>query len=134
MKIVSTQIILRKMYWMLGRNSKLSLTNKLLLYKSIIKPIWTYGIQLWGTAAASNIAMIQRFQSKLLRIITDAPWYVTNNRLHHDLELMTVSEEATKAARRYNTRLQQHPNTLATHLMRNKHINRLRRNEPQDLL
>jgi hypothetical protein len=39
-----------KIYWLLGRRSRLSLSNKLLLYKSILKPIWTYGIQLWGTA------------------------------------------------------------------------------------
>jgi hypothetical protein len=28
----------------------LSTTNKLLVYKTILKPIWTYDIQLWGTA------------------------------------------------------------------------------------
>jgi hypothetical protein len=39
-------LTLTKMYWLLGRNSRLSLSNKLLLYKSILKPIWTYGIQL----------------------------------------------------------------------------------------
>jgi hypothetical protein len=30
-----------------GRNSKLSLENKILLYKTIIKPIWTYGAEIW---------------------------------------------------------------------------------------
>lgn len=34
-----------KMEWMIGRNSNLSVHNKLLLYKLILKPIWTYGIQ-----------------------------------------------------------------------------------------
>jgi hypothetical protein len=32
---------LTKMYWLLGRQSQLSTTNKLLLYKTILKPIWT---------------------------------------------------------------------------------------------
>jgi hypothetical protein len=36
----------------------------------------------WGCAAASNIAVIERYQSKLLRSITNAPWYVTNQTLH----------------------------------------------------
>jgi hypothetical protein len=44
-----------KMHWLLGRQSHLSTSNKLLLYKTILKPIWTYGIQLWGTASTSNI-------------------------------------------------------------------------------
>jgi hypothetical protein len=43
-------LTLTKMHWLLGCKSQLSTTNKLLLYKTILKPIWTYGIQLWGTA------------------------------------------------------------------------------------
>jgi hypothetical protein len=64
--------------------SKLSTTNKLLLYKTILKPIWTYGIQLWGTASTSNIEILERFQSKVLRIIVDAPWYVPNSLIRRD--------------------------------------------------
>jgi hypothetical protein len=61
------------MYWLLGRKSKLSTSNKLLLYKTILKPIWTYGIQHWGTASTSNVEILERFQSKALRMIVDAP-------------------------------------------------------------
>jgi hypothetical protein len=38
----------RQMSWLLGRNSKLSLENKTLVYKCILKPIWTYEFQLRG--------------------------------------------------------------------------------------
>jgi len=38
--------------------------NKLVLYSQMLKPMWTYGIQLWGCAAQSTIAVIQRFQIK----------------------------------------------------------------------
>jgi hypothetical protein len=34
-------ITLTKMYWLLGRKSQLSTRNKLLIYKTILKPIWT---------------------------------------------------------------------------------------------
>jgi hypothetical protein len=46
--------------------SKLSTSNKLLIYKTILKPIWTYGIQLWGTVSTSNTEILERFQSKAL--------------------------------------------------------------------
>ena len=59
----------KNMYWMLGRHSKLSIYNKLLLYKQILKPVWTYGIQLWGCTSKSNIQVIQRFQNKVLKNI-----------------------------------------------------------------
>jgi hypothetical protein len=66
------------MYWLLGRMSKLSTSIKLLIYKTILKPIWTSGIQLWGTASTSNIEILERFQSKALRMIVDTPWFVPN--------------------------------------------------------
>ena len=31
----------KDLYWLIGRKSPLSLENKLLLYKTIMKPIWT---------------------------------------------------------------------------------------------
>jgi hypothetical protein len=46
---------------------------KLLIYKVILKPIWTYGIQLWGTTSHSNIEILESFQSKVLRLIVDGP-------------------------------------------------------------
>jgi hypothetical protein len=57
------------MYWLLGRKSKLSIDNKLLIYKVILKTIWTYGIQLWGTTSNSNIEILECFQSRVLRLI-----------------------------------------------------------------
>jgi hypothetical protein len=60
---------LTKMYWLLGRKSKLSTNNKLLIYK----PIWTYGIQLWGTTSNSNIEILESFQSRVLWLIVNAP-------------------------------------------------------------
>ena len=38
----------REIKWLIGKNSPLSLENKILIYKTILKPVWTYGIELWG--------------------------------------------------------------------------------------
>jgi hypothetical protein len=53
-------------------------TPQLLIYKTINIPIWTYGMELWDCASKSNISIIQITQSKILRMIVDAPWYVSN--------------------------------------------------------
>jgi hypothetical protein len=66
------------MYLLLGQKSKLSTGKKLLIYKTILKPIWTSGIQLWGTPSTSNKEILERFPLKALRMIVDAPWYVLN--------------------------------------------------------
>ncbi|CAG4981210.1 unnamed protein product [Colias eurytheme] len=126
---------LRTLFWLLNRKSSLSLDNKLLLYKCIIKPIWTYGLQLWGSAAKSNVDIVQRFQSKMLRLVTGAPWYVSNDRLHHDLCISTVKEEIVERTKSYKERIKHHPNQLAVNLM-NAHTTtrRLKRRIPQDLI
>jgi hypothetical protein len=86
----------RKMYWLLGRQSTLSSESKLLLCKAVIKPIWTYGIKLWGTALNSNIEIIQRFQSKTLRTILNVPWHINNSTIHEVLQVKTVKNEMKK--------------------------------------
>jgi len=75
------------------RQPELSLENKLLVYKAILKPIWTYGLQVWGTASNSNIDILERFQSIVLRIITDVPWYVLNTMIRRDSKVLPVRQE-----------------------------------------
>ena len=124
----------RKLFWLLNRNSRLSIENKILLYHSILKPIWTYGIQLWGTAANSNLEILQRFQSKILRAIAKAPRYISNDQLHKEFNIKTVKEEISQKAQQYRTRINNHPNELASQLMNNPTIfRRLKRKAPQNL-
>ena len=93
---------LRRMYIrLIGRKSELSLANTLLIYKTILKPIWTYGITLWGTASNSNIEILQQFQNKVLRSIANAPWYVPNTLLHTDLQIPTVKAEIINLSIKY---------------------------------
>ena len=54
MKRNQLSLKLRELYWLIDKSSKMSLDCKLLIYKSIIKPVWTHGIQLWGVAAKSK--------------------------------------------------------------------------------
>ena len=96
--------------------SQLSLENKLLVYKVILKPVWTYGIQLWGTASNSNLEILERFQSKVLSIITDAPLYVPNTIIKRDLQIPTVKQDARQFSAKYRKRLDTHPNNLANTL------------------
>ena len=49
---------LQKFYWLIGRRSNLSTQNKIMLYKTVIKSAWTYGILLWGTLSNSNIEIL----------------------------------------------------------------------------
>ncbi|KAK2578259.1 hypothetical protein KPH14_001029 [Odynerus spinipes] len=124
---------LRKYYWLLGPNSKLSLNSKVTIYKSILKPVWTYGIQLWGSSANSNVEILERFQSKTLRIITNSPWYITNKNISKDLEIPSVKSVVKSSTAKYSEKLQFHPNILANELLNEEHdLRRLKRFKPLD--
>jgi hypothetical protein len=125
----------RKMYWLLGRKSELSMHNKLTLYKQIIRPVCSYGIQLWGCASDSNIQVSQRYQNKVLKCIANAPWYVRNGDIHRDLGNETVADIITKFANSHEKRLQNHINIEASRLLNvNNLTRRLKRKKPFELV
>ena len=117
----------RELKWLIGKNSPLSLENKLLIYKRILKPIWTYGIVLWGCASKSNIAIMQRYQSKFLRLITNAPRYVNNQTLHTDLQISFVHTVFQDHIRKHRNTLESHPNPLVEPILHSEHNSRLKR-------
>jgi hypothetical protein len=125
----------RNLYWILGCKSQLTLENKLLVYKAILKPVWTHGVQLWGTAFNSNSDILERFQTKVLRIITNAPWYVPNSdKTRHTRPPPPVRHEVQTYSITYRHRLDNHPNRLATSLFPGPTFNRrLKRRYPADL-
>jgi hypothetical protein len=49
-------------------------------------------MQIWGTASTSNREILDHFQSKALRMIVDAPWYVLNTVIRRDLQIRTVKK------------------------------------------
>lgn len=123
---------IQELKWLIGRRSKLSLDNKILIYKTVIKPIWTYGIELWGCTSKSNIAIIQRSQSKTLRMIANAPWYVSNQTLHEDLQIPYVKEVIKEKSEKHHTKLEMHTNALLQPLVQPQY-RRLKRTWPADL-
>jgi len=55
-------------------------------YKAILKPIWTYEYNCGDQHQTLIYKPWKDFQSKVLRIITDAPWYVPNVVIKRDLK------------------------------------------------
>jgi len=100
------------MSWLINARSQLSLDSKVTVYKAILRPIWTYGIELWGSSKPSNNKILQTFQSKMLRMISSAPWYVSNQTLHSDFYIPCVKEVVRINTNKYKTRSAEHSNQL----------------------
>lgn len=125
----------RRLNWLIGKNSTLSLENKLIVYQQVIKPVWTYGCQLWGCAKPSIIKHIENFQNKILRQLVNAPWYIRNCDLHRDLGVNSVKSTIRKTATLHHQRLANHENPEARKLINtSSRQRRLRRTKPHDLV
>jgi hypothetical protein len=83
--------------------------------------------------AASNIEILERFQSKVLRTIVDAPWYVLNTVILRDLQTSTIKEQIRLNSSHYCARLSVHPNDTVVNLMAQPDNRRLRTHLPNDL-
>lgn len=92
-------IKLRNLYWLMRRELSLPLHNKTLAYKMILKLIWTYSLELWGTAATNNMEVIQHFQ--------------TNDKIHKYLEINIIRTEYQKLGANYERRLHNHSYNIA---------------------
>jgi hypothetical protein len=127
----------KMMLRLLENRSSLSLDNKVLLYNAILKPIWTYGLEIWGSAKPSNISRVQTLQSKILRKICNAPFYVSNLTLHKRVKVPFVKDLAVKRYQKFYSTLSTHPNPLVQRLSSRNHpddpVPRLRRQWPREL-
>jgi hypothetical protein len=104
----------REIYWLIGKQAS-HLQNS-------AKTSVAYGIELWGCASKSNIAVIQRCQSKLLRSITNAPRYVSNQTLHSNLHIPHVHTVFRERTATHCTALDSHPNPLMEPLVHSQTI------------
>jgi hypothetical protein len=123
------QIVIKtnELNWPIRRKSKLSLKNRILIYKAV-----NNGIELWGWASKSHTAIIQRQKSQILRQIVNAPWYITNCTLHHDLSIPTVQDVIKLKATRHISNIADHPNSLLRQLLEPVQ-RRLKRQWPTDI-
>jgi hypothetical protein len=89
-------------------------------------------VEILGCASKSNISIIQRSQSNILRMIANAPWYVSNITLHEDLNVPLVKEVIKQRSTRYHSKIEGHVNLLIQPLLEPHNERRLKRNRPAD--
>jgi hypothetical protein len=96
--------------------SNLTLNIKILLYITLIQLLWAYGVVVWGSVKKSNKRTIQAFQNVCCRLITGAPWYVSNNIINSDLKIRSVNDTATLYYKCFHAKLLSNPNQLIKNL------------------
>lgn len=108
----------KALYSLLNRRSKLSIKNKSLVVKCIIRPMLTYAAAVWGNCAKSHRKRLQVKQNKLLKMVHNLdPWYPTDD-LHKLAGVDTIDASIEKATRTFRTSCGMSTNPLIEALLR----------------
>jgi hypothetical protein len=102
----------------LNRRSELSIRNGVLLYKQLIRPLMDYACPVWRSAARTHVRRLQVLQSKCLRLVTGAPWYISNRQIHEDLGVPLFTDHVRALTASFDTRLPDVRNPLVQQLGR----------------
>lgn len=82
----------RCLYPLLNRKSKLTIDNKKIIFKAVIRPLMMYGCPVWGSAATSHISKLQVLQNRALKTIFRLPRLYRTRYLHTKYCQMTIRE------------------------------------------
>lgn len=88
---IKAQRYIKILYPLINRKSKLKLKNKLILYKSIFRPMMLYANEIWSFAAKTHTNKLQITQNKILKLIYDLPYYYSTHRLHELSQMNTIN-------------------------------------------
>lgn len=88
--------LLLSLYPLINRRSRLSVDNKLIVYRQIVLPALMYGSNAWGTCSARNKLVVQRIQNKFLKLIHNLPNRYPTSDLH-ELDGIPLIEERIRS-------------------------------------
>lgn len=104
--------MLHALYPLLNRRSKLPTRIKILIYKTFVRSVITYGAPTWITMCATQKKRLQSYENKIFRIITNAPWFVRNTVISRDLNQESITTLINKLAKNHFTKMLTHNNLL----------------------
>ncbi|XP_053698771.1 hemicentin-2 [Sabethes cyaneus] len=71
--VARSTVLLKKLYPLINRKSKLSAVNKLAVYKQVVRPMLLYAAPIWRACAKTHLLKVHRVQNKFLKMILNLP-------------------------------------------------------------
>lgn len=115
---------LSKVYRLIDKKSRLKTNLKLLLYKTIIRPVITYAPPVWMNAARRHYTKLQRIQNRTLRIIYH-PERKTKN-THKLANIKTLQDYNKALITNFTEKLNKIPNKLINKIGKYSNYERLK--------
>ncbi|GFX42049.1 RNA-directed DNA polymerase from mobile element jockey [Trichonephila clavipes] len=90
---------------LISRRSKLAIRHKVLLYKSIIRPVMCYGSQIFGSAGMCHLKKLHTLTNSFLRQLVNAPWFIRNEVIYRDLKIKPFLPHIKDLSKRFFDKL-----------------------------
>lgn len=95
-KIMAANKTIKSLYSIIGRNSRLSIEHKLLLFKTVFRPGFMYAAPVWRNTAKCHRKQLQILQNKILKIMLNKPRRFPTDLLHSITGIETVQQHIDK--------------------------------------
>jgi hypothetical protein len=100
-----TNIAISILYPLINRHSKLSSHNKLTIYKSIIRPIISYGCPAWTTLANTHSHKLQIIQNKCLKMIFNTAPGTFLSDLEESIDLKPIRQFISDLSKKHHEKI-----------------------------
>lgn len=108
------------LYSLINRKSKLSVYNKLLIYKTIFQSILLYACPIWGNCAACHKYKLQVIQNKCLKIMLNLPYSYPTSSIHKMVNVRMINDQIFKIRNNFIGKLHSSSNPLVRCLLQNE--------------
>lgn len=115
--ISKSEKMIKALYPLINRKSKISVDNKLILFKTIFRPTFTYASPIWSNCAKTHLNRIQIHQNKILKIMLGLPRRTPTITLHDDTNLELVQNYVIRMRDRFTLNCQNNMNTDINQLL-----------------
>lgn len=115
--VCNANSMMKTLFPLMKRNNSLSTDNKVRVYKAMIRPILTYGCQIFNNCAKTHFQKLQKVQNKALKMATNSDWLYTRlTDLHKKADIPFIREHVDKLTVNFYSRCENHENSLVSNL------------------
>lgn len=97
-------ILIKSLYPLINRRSKLSPKNKLAVFKQLFIPVIEYSAPVWECCAKTHKLKLQRTQNKILKMILNMPWHTRTSIIHELAGIEPLQDRIAATCEKFRNR------------------------------
>lgn len=116
--IKAKALAFKTLYCLLKKGNKLHSSQKLQIYRAIIRPVMTYACPIFDNAAKTHLRKIQVVQNSILRMALNVNWksYISNQKIHEESKVPLIEDFHRKLTRQFYENCSNNSNALINSL------------------